>query len=141
MAFGWHGEYPLDVCGVFWVVQGGVAEHRVDRGEAPVAGSHRVVPVAFEVFEERHDQSGVEVGDVEGGGRLAGLRARETDQQPERVAVPGDGVAGGAALRDEPVGEEGLEHGCQCGHDRPASYRSRRAATSCMSSGTADKYQ
>ena len=70
-SFGRDGEHALDGAGVFGVVQGEVAEQRVDRGQAVVAGGGAVVPVAFEVVEERGDQRRVEVGDVQGAGRLA----------------------------------------------------------------------
>jgi len=99
------------------------------------------VPVDLEVVQERGDQRRVEVCDVQRTRRLVGLRGGEADQQPERVAVAGDRVGGGATLSDEPVGEERLQHRCQRGHDWPAWCCSRRAATSCISSGTADKYQ
>ena len=74
-------------------------------------------------------------------GVLPVLAVAKREQQPERVAVAGDGVGRGAALGDEPVGEERLQHRRERGHGRPSSCCSRRAAASCMSSGTADKYQ
>ena len=74
-------------------LQRGVAEQGVDGGEPPVAGADRVVPVDLEVVQERGDQRRVEIGDVERGRRLAGRGGGEADQQPERVAVAGDGVA------------------------------------------------
>jgi hypothetical protein len=52
------------------MLQGQIAEQRVDRGQAVVAGGRAVVPVAFEVVEERGDQGRVDVCDVEGTGRL-----------------------------------------------------------------------
>ena len=74
-------------------------------------------------------------------GVLPVLAVAKPSSSRKRVAVAGDGVARGAALGDEPVGEERLQHRRQRGHDRPASWCSRRAAASCISSGTADKYQ
>src|SRR5262249_17352314 len=59
---------------------------------------------------------GVEVGDVELAGVLAGALGGEAEQQPPGVAVAGDGVAAGAALADEPVGEERLQGGSERGH-------------------------
>ena len=140
VALGRDGQDPLDDGGAFGVVQCGVAEQRVDGGEAPVAGPDRVVPVSFQVVEEGGDQWRVQVGDVQRGGRLAGPGGGEADQQPERVPVTGDGVTRGPALSHEPLGEERLQHRRQRGHDSPAPCSSR-AATSCISSGTADKYQ
>jgi hypothetical protein len=45
----------------------------VDRGQACVAGAHGVAPFALEVVEERPDDRGVEVGQVQRGRRLGGL--------------------------------------------------------------------
>jgi hypothetical protein len=139
--FGGDGKDALDRPGVFGVAERGVAEQRVDGSEAPVAGADGVVPVVFEVVQERGDQRRVEVGDVERRRRLAGLGGGESDQQSDRGSVAGDGVGRGATLTDEPVGEERLQHRGERGHGWPSSRGSRRAAASCMSSGTADKYQ
>ena len=45
------------------MLQRGVAEQRMDRGQARIAGADAVVAVVFEVVEERADQWRVEVGD------------------------------------------------------------------------------
>ncbi|WSV26459.1 hypothetical protein OG331_50805 [Streptomyces sp. NBC_01017] len=63
--------------------------------------------------EERADQGGVEVGEVEVGGLFAGLLARIAKQQTDGVAVGDDGVAACLALVGEPVGEEALDEGCR----------------------------
>jgi hypothetical protein len=141
VTLGGDGEDSLDGGGVFGVMRRRVGEQRVDGGEPPVPGADRALSFVFEVVEERGDQRGVEVGDVERRGLLAGLGGGEAEQDSEGAAVAGDGVWGGAPLGDEPVGEERLEHWGQGGHDRSRSCCSRRAAASCMSSGTADKYQ
>jgi hypothetical protein len=141
VSFGGDGEHALDRGGVFGMAERGVAEQGVDGGEPPVAGADRVVPVDLEVVQERGDQRRVEIGDVHRGRRLARRGGGEADQQSERVAVAGDRVRRGAALRDEPVGEECLQHRGERGHGWPSSPGSSRAAASCMSSGTADKYQ
>ena len=52
-------------------------------------------------------------------GRLAGAVGGEGQQQPEGVAVGGDGVRAGGALADQPVGEEGLQRRGQRAHRRP----------------------
>ena len=46
----------------------------------------------------------VQVGNVQCAGLFPGAAGRVTEQQPERVAVAGDGVPGRVALRDEPAG-------------------------------------
>ena len=95
-----------------------VAEEGVHRGQAGVPGAHVVGPAGFEVPEERGDEAGVQVLDLKLGGDLADPRFGEAEQQSEGVAIGGHGVRAGAALGDEPVGEERLErwsrgrHGC-----------------------------
>ena len=75
----------------------------------------------------------------------AGAVGGEAEQQPERVAVAGDGVGAGPALPDESFGEERLQQRREGAHEsapamRPARSGSR-AAASCINSGTAVKYQ
>ena len=65
VALGRDRQHPGDHRGVLGVAQRGVAEQRVDRGQPGVAGAGAVAAVVFEVVEERRDQRGVEVGEVE----------------------------------------------------------------------------
>ena len=66
----------------------------------------------------------------------------EDQQQPERVAVGGDGVRAGLALADQPVGEERLQGRRERGHrQRLLAMRSSRSAARASSSGAADRYQ
>ena len=107
--FGRDGQHPLDELGVLGVTQGRVGEQRADRGQAQVAGARAVVPVVFEVVEERRDQVRVEVGPVQRGrAALSGALLGEPEQQLERVAVGGDGAWADLTLLGEPVGEERL---------------------------------
>jgi hypothetical protein len=85
-----------------------VGEQGVDGRQAVVAAAGAVVPVLFQVVQERGDQRRVEVGDVEGAGRLAGLPGGEGQREP--WGKPGgDGVGAGRPLADQPVGEIGLQ--------------------------------
>ena len=70
----------LDRLGVFRMPRGGVAEERLDRGEAGVAGGHAIASLGFQMGEERRNQRGVDVTDVEPGGRCTGAVVGE-DQQ------------------------------------------------------------
>jgi hypothetical protein len=140
-AFGRDGEHALDRRGVLRVAQGGVAEQRVDGGEAVVASADAVVAVAFEVVQERCNGRGVEVADVELAGLLVGAVDGEAEQESEGVPIGGDRVAAGAALAEEPVGEERLQGGGEHCHRGAPNRPSRRAAASSMSSGAADRYQ
>ena len=140
-SFGWDGEHALDGAGVFGVVQREVAEQGVDGGQAVVAGGGAVVAVAFEVIQERGDQRRVELGDVQGGGRVAEAFRGEGQQEPEGEFVGADGVRAGGPLADQPVGEEGLQRGGERGHRRPPYRVCSRSAASPISSGDADRYQ
>src|SRR3546814_11764862 len=69
------------------------------------------------------------------------LIAREAEQEPERVAVGGNGVGAGGPLRDETVGEERLQERRDGGHVLvPFGVSSRRAAAASRS-GVAVRYQ
>ena len=116
---GWPG--PAGSAARLGVVQCGVAEQRVDGGEAPVAGPHRVAPVSFQVVEEGGDQRRVQVGDVQRGGRLAGLGRRS---RPAAGACPGNRRwCGSRPGAEQPLGEERLQRRRQRGHDSPARVR------------------
>src|SRR5581483_1542167 len=106
------------------------------------AGPGGVVPAGLEVVEECGDQLGVQVSPVQGVGWLAGSLLGEGEQQLERIAVRGDGAGAGAALADQPLGEESLQGGGDRGHRCAASCDcSSWRAASARSSGAADRYQ
>jgi hypothetical protein len=90
----------------------------VDRREAVVAGAHPVAALGFQVGQERRDQRGVQVGEVQLGRRGVGVAGGEAQQQPEGVAVAGDGVRAGLTLAHEPLGEKRLQGGRQLAHRR-----------------------
>lgn len=74
------GQDTLDVRGVLGMAKGGEPEQRTDRRQARVAGPDTVAPVVLEVVEERADQRGVKVGDVEPGRPCARTRRGRTRQ-------------------------------------------------------------
>ena len=141
VALGGDGEDPGDDRGVLGMAQGGEAEERSVRGEAGVAGPGAVVPFDFEVLQEGADQRGVEVGGVQLGGLFAGATGGEAELQPPAVTVGGHRVGTGLALAHQPLGEERLQCGCEGGHGRRRSARSRRCDARSSSSGTADRYR
>ena len=67
----------------------------------------------FQVGEERADQRRVQIVDVQLERLFAGLLVGEAQQQPERVAVGGDGVRAGVTLGDQTLGEERLQRRCE----------------------------
>jgi len=67
------------------MAQGRVGEEGVDRREPGVAGPGAVAAVCLQVLQERGDHRGVEVGEAELGGLLAGLAGGEGEQEPAGV--------------------------------------------------------
>src|SRR6266545_2606871 len=59
--------------------QHGEAEQRMDRGEPGVAGAHAVASVVFEMGQERHNEFGVEIGDVQPARPGCGALLREAE--------------------------------------------------------------
>ena len=140
--FGRDGQDSLDHLGVLGVTQRGEGEQRADGGQPQVAGARAVVPVVFEVVEERRDQVGIEVGPIQAGRGLAGAVLGEPEQQLERVAVGRDGARADLPLLGEPVGEERLQCWGDGAHRVLACLAvSRRRAARANSSGAADRYQ
>ena len=70
MAFGWDREHACDQRGVLGMTEAGEPVEGADRCQPGVAGADGVLPVVLEVLQERADQVGVELAEVElGGGR------------------------------------------------------------------------
>ena len=74
-------------------------------------------------------------------GRLVGLVVGEAEQQPERVAIGGDGVGTRNLLVEEPFGEERLESRGEQAHDCSPPARSSRSHTRANNSGDPLRYQ
>jgi len=140
-SLGRDGEHALDGAGVLGVLQGKVAEQRVDRSQPVIASGGAVAPLALEMVQERADQRRVEFGDVEGGGCLAQAFRGEGQQEPEGELVGADRVRAGGPLADQPVGEVGLQCGGEAAHRRAPNCVCSRSAASSISCGDADRYQ
>ena len=140
-SLGRDGQDPGDRLGVLGMLQGGVGEHGVDRGEPGVAGARAVAADLLEVVQERADQRRVEVGEVELARLPAGAPGGEGEQQPPGVAVGGDGLRAGVPLAGQPVGEERLQGRGERGHGRCSGWSSSRCPAAASSSGAADRYQ
>jgi len=140
-ALGRDRQHTLDDRGIFGMAQRGVPEQRVDGRQPGVAGPGTVAAIGFQVAQERPDQWCVEIGDVQAGGRFAGLLPGEHQEQLEGVPVGGGRVAAGLALPGQPVGEERLQGGGEGAHEPPPRCASSRWPASAISSGAADRYQ
>ena len=124
------------------MAQGREPEQRVDRRQARVAALGAVAPFAFEVIQERADSGRVEVVELQLRRGLSAAVPGEGEQEPEPVAVGGDGVPAGAFLAHQPLGEERLEGGSDGAHRWcSSSPASSRPAASASSSGHAVRYQ
>jgi hypothetical protein len=140
-ALGGDREHALDHVGVLGVPEGGVAEQRVDRRQADVAGAGAVVALALEVIEEGADQPCVEVRELERRRWLAGPLGGEREQQAHRVAVAAGCVRARLALGRKALGEERLRGRGEQGHGSSPRVISRRLAASASSSGAAVGYR
>ena len=140
----WDRQDLADGGGVLRRLRGRVFEQRMDRGQAGVSGGASVPPLFFQVIQERAHQGGVQVGEAEPAGCLAGLVAGEGQQEAAGVAVGGDGVRAGLLLTGQPVGEEPLQDRSEVGHDvtlPSCPVGSNLVAARASSSGTAERYQ
>jgi hypothetical protein len=93
----------LDQPGVLGVAQRGETEERVHGGQTGITGGHAVCSHLLQMLEERPDQRGVEVSEVEGNWCLSRPLLGERQQQPERVTVRGDGMSAGPSLSEQPL--------------------------------------
>jgi hypothetical protein len=139
--FLWDRQDPRDQIGVFGVLERGEPEQRMDRGQAGVAGSYAVAPLVFQVGEERSDRRGIEVGEVQARRRELLCVGDESEEQPERITVGGNGGRADLPLGQEAVGEELLQSGSEGAHGSSPRNSSRRLPTMAKSSGAASRYQ
>ncbi len=110
------GQHPLDDSCVVRCPQGGVAEQRADRGQPGVAGPRAVAAAGLEPAQERSDQIGVELADVQPPRRGTGRLLGEAQEQAEGVAIGADRMLAGVLLGDHPVGEEALQNRGEIAH-------------------------
>ena len=136
-----NAEHALDVIRVLWMTAGGVAEEGVDSGQTGVASSDGIAAFDLEVGEEFADHVRLQVREIELADRLVDTLGGEDQQEPKRVLVGRHGVRAGVALPSEAIVEEGLDGGSHEAHGNSPSWRSRRSARICMSSGVAERYQ
>ena len=115
-AFARDGQDPSDHSSVFGMAQCGKAEQGVHGGQTSSAGGHAGVPLSFKVIQERADPGSVKVVEIELAGSLPGDVVHIADEQPEPVAVGGDGVRAGSTLC-KALGEECFEGGGEAAHD------------------------
>jgi hypothetical protein len=81
----------------------------VDRCEARVAGASAIAATLLEVIEERANQRGIEVLELECGRLLCELFLDKSEQQTKRIAVGRDGVRTHLSLPDQAIREEAFE--------------------------------
>ena len=86
------------------------------------------------MVEERADELGVEVGDVEIAGVLAGVSLGVAEQQPEGMAIGVHGVMAGITFGTEASKEERLDRRRRRGHRSPSRAARTRSADTASSS-------
>jgi hypothetical protein len=94
-----NGKDSLDDGGAGGLVQGGVAEERVQGSETGIACARAIASLMLQVIEERADERNVEVLQGDGGGWLGETLLHEGQQQAESVAVRGYRVSAGVSLQ------------------------------------------
>ena len=92
-----------------WLAQRGVAHEGPDGGETEVSRARGIAAFRFEMVEEVEDHGCVEVLKGQCRGRPSGALCGVPEKQCEGVAVAGDRVGAGAALRDEAPVKEVLQ--------------------------------
>jgi len=91
--------------------------------------------------QEIGDQVGVEIVEAELARWFPDSFGGESEQQPQRVPVGGDGAGAGLQLVQQPLGEERFDSGSERTHRSTSLGWSKQAAASASSSGAACRYQ
>src|ERR1039457_3309262 len=112
----------------------------MNRRQPGVSALDAVGSGVLEMVQERPNERGVEIAEVQERWCFADLLLGEVEQQPEGVSVGSDGMSARLFLGYQPLGEERLEGWCERGHKIGPSLSSRWAANA-ISSGTAERYQ
>jgi hypothetical protein len=101
-----HGEDPLAKLEVLGLACGCVPRKCVDCGEASVACRSAVPPIGLEMVEERENDVGGEVGEVEIHDGPLSVGSNESQDENEGIAIAANGVRAQAADPGEVIGEE-----------------------------------
>src|SRR5438128_1745170 len=120
------------------MTKGGKAKQRANGGQPRVARPDAVLVLVFAIIEERTDQRGIDLCDVQVRGFNGHARGRKADQQSQGVSIRRHGMGTGLSLPHESLGEERLERRRERTHTPPPRYRWRRSPASSSNSGAAD---
>jgi hypothetical protein len=101
-----NGQDPLDESRVLRRLHRGVPEERSDYGYSKISTAHTVFATTFQIVEECADQWGVQIFQLDLGGRLTQLSVRELQQDAECVPVGSDCVLARSALCNQSLGKE-----------------------------------
>lgn len=119
-----HREDTLTEQSMGGLHQRHVAEERVDRGEAGVAGPGAVSALFLDMIEELTDERRFQILGLQVRGGIAESFRGKLQQETERVAVSRDGVSACLSLPKQAIQEEGLQKGLEAGGDYDrASFR------------------
>ena len=129
IALGRHRQHPLNQGAVLWVLQGCVSEERVNRCQAGVPASDRIVAVPFKMIEESAHKRCVQVLQPEFRWCLPKALLCEYKKQSERVTVTANRLRAGASLRHQAFHKEPLHQSCEVttGHHDETPFLDRGA--------------
>ena len=132
-----NGQHSLNLCRVVWHLEGRVPKERANGSQAQVAAAGTDAATVLQVLQERGDQRGIDLFELQVLRRDAKALPREAQELPKAVAVRSNRMGTDLPLLHQPTGEEALQ---QCGkagrgHDRSSQRRSTRAIASAMSCG------
>ena len=118
------------------------AHKGLDGSQSRVSGTGSVASLRLELFEEIHDERGVELLELQRGGLHVEAFARIEEEELEGVCVTLTGVLTGTALPGKALAQERRDMGGDRRHDgSPQTKSSQRAAMSVISCGVLSKYQ
>jgi hypothetical protein len=104
-----YREHALDEGAVSRLFEGHKPEEGAHGGQAQVACRDAGAALHLEIGQERADERRVQFIEGQGGRRLAKLRHRELQQQPERIPVGRDRMDAHVLLTDKPLGKKAFD--------------------------------
>src|SRR5207248_7388349 len=94
------------------------------------------------MIEKKANERSIKVFDSELGGHFAEPFFSKTQKQAEAISISRDGMRARLPLAKQAIGKEGLEKRRKAGGNHGCASRwISRSIVSCMSSGTASRYQ
>ena len=116
-----YRQYALTKQSTTRLVKGHIFEEGADRGKAGIACARTVASGPFKISEKRPNEGSIKVFELELRRGFLKAFSGKAEQQPERVAVSGDGIGAGSSLLKQTVSEKGLQESREAGGDHVGS--------------------